>query len=95
MGILIKDIKRPENCIDCICCSFDDNGYMCKAIKSHPAVPSGGILADCPIKEIGECKKCRHFRRSDYEEFDYCKMRYGLKGYIRDRFCDMWEAKKK
>lgn len=97
-GVYIKNIRMPENCLDCPCC--DNEFYECKA-KYHFILPKdeyGAVLGNrpewCPLVEI----KPQHGRLIDADKLlqQYGKMVFTAKtDYaegLRDVIADIMNA---
>ena len=78
--VAIKDMKMPKSCIRCqVSDSVPD--CPCKGNtlifnyrdKRHP---------DCPLIEIGVCKKCRHWDKSE----EHCSRLSSDNGWFEDEY---------
>ena len=53
MSLIIKDVRMPDDCYDCVCCS---DCYFCNLLgRSIPfLLRSNGRLENCPLVELPE-----------------------------------------
>ena len=101
MGILIKGMEMPTNCMDCPFKGFDrakGRGNICTindSITLHAVLDGLDVkfvrMGDCPLVPVVRCKDCRWYIDKE-PGMVYCLMTVG--GWVEeDWFCKGGERK--